>query len=90
MSIIVSMSDLLKRATGHYEMVELSVGTPQECLQELVAQFPVLNKWLYEESGKLKPHVWLLVNDERIYEDEFDKLLNDADQLSLMVAVLGG
>ncbi len=87
---MASMSDILKNVTGQWEPVQLFAGTPLECLQEMTDRFPILNKWLYEEPGKLKPYIWLLVNDERIYEDEFAKLMKDDDQLFIMVAVLGG
>ena len=90
MSITASMSDILKNVTGQREPVQLFASTPLECLQEMTAQFPMLNKWLYEEPGKLKSYIWLLVNNERIYEDEFDKIMKDDDQLFVMVAVLGG
>ncbi len=90
MSVMASMSDILKNVTGQWEPVQLFASTPLECLQKMADRFPILNKWLYEEPGKLKPYIWLLVNDERIYEDEFAKLMKDDDQLFIMVAVLGG
>jgi len=90
MNVTLSLSDLLKNATGQREPVQLSAGTPLECLQEMADQFPILNKWLFDEPGNLKAHVWLLINDERIYEDEFANLLSDGDRLFIMIAVLGG
>ena len=90
MSVTVTMSDLLRRATGQREPVPFLAATPLECIKELVAQFPVLDKWLYDEQGKIKPQVWLMVNGERIYEDEFTRSLSDGDELSIMLAILGG
>ena len=90
MNIGLSMSDLLKKATGQYEPINVSAETPLECVQALVTRFPDLNKWLYQEPGKLKSHVWLLVNDERIYANDYQKPLQDKDQLFIMIAVLGG
>ncbi len=90
MSVTIGMSDLLKNAIGQQKPIELPVGTPFDCLQNLIGRFPVLSKWLYDEPGKIRPHVWLLVNDERIYEDGFTEPLNDGDNLFIMVAILGG
>ena len=90
MSITVSLSDLLKKATGQRESIEFTDGSPLECLQQLVIQVPTLQKWFYDENENLKPQVWLMVNGERIFEDEFKKKLNDGDELSIMIAVLGG
>ncbi len=90
MSVIVILSDLLRKATGQQEPVKVSADSPLGCVQEMANQFPILNKWLYDEKDKLKPQVWLIVNGERIYEDEFAKPLTDGDELSIMLAILGG
>ncbi len=90
MNITITLSDLLMTATGHRESLQVRGDTPLECLGELSTLFPVLNKWLYDEPEKLKPLIWLMVNDERIYADELTKSLNDGDRLFIMVAVLGG
>ena len=90
MSITVGMSDLLRRVAGWQEPVELPVCTPLECLKKITLQFPILNKWLYDEQDKIKSHVWLMVNDERIYKDEFAIPLHDGDHLLIMVAIMGG
>ncbi len=90
MSITVRMSDLLKNAAKQHEPVELPAGTPVECLQQLTRQFPILGKWLYDEPDRIKAHVWLTVNDERIYSDDFTVPLNDGDSLYIMVAIMGG
>ncbi len=90
MSITLTMSDLLRNATGAQEPIELPASFPFECLQQLTAIYPILKKWLYNESGTIRPHIWLLVNDERIYEDNFTKPLSDGDQIFIMVAILGG
>ncbi|MFO8101871.1 MAG: hypothetical protein R6U37_06895 [Dehalococcoidia bacterium] len=90
MSVKANMSDILKNVTGQKEPVQIFANTPLECLQKMTDRFPVLNKWLYDEPGKLKSYIWILVNDERIYEDEFDKTMQDNDRLFIMVAVVGG
>ncbi|NQT71369.1 MAG: MoaD/ThiS family protein [Chloroflexi bacterium] len=90
MSVTVTMSDLLRRATGQSEPVQVSAASSLECVQEVANRFPILKKWLYDEETKLKPQVWLSLNGERIYEDEFTRMLKDGDELSIMLAVLGG
>lgn len=90
MSITVRMSDLLQTATKIRRPVEVEGHTPLECLCNLIARFPVLGQWLYDEKGNLKPQIWLLVNSERIYAGEIEKPLKDGDELFIIVAVLGG
>ncbi len=90
MSVTVILSDLLRRATGQQEPMQFEDGSPLECLEKLVMQVPTLHKWFYDEHEKIKPLVWLMVNGEKIYEDEFTRKLKDGDELSIMIAVLGG
>jgi len=89
-SVTVTLSDLLRRATGQEEPIQFEDGSPLECIQKLVMQIPALHKWFYDEQEKIKPLVWLMVNGERIYEDEYNSKLKDGDELSILIAVLGG
>ncbi len=90
MGITVAISDLLKHATGQREAVDVPSGTPVDCLREVVNRVPALRQWIYNDEGELKPHVWLVVNDERIYEEDYDKHLKEGDRLHIIIAVLGG
>ncbi|MFO8011618.1 MAG: MoaD/ThiS family protein [Dehalococcoidia bacterium] len=90
MGVTVTLSDLLKSATGQREPIDVPSGTPVDCLREVVNRVPALGKWIYNDEDELKPHVWLVVNDERIYEEEYDEHLKAGDRLHIIIAVLGG
>lgn len=90
MRVTMKMSALLRNATGQQEPFETDAATPFDCLKELVGRFPKLESWLFDEDGGVKRQVWVLVNDERIYPDEFARPLKDGDEVSVLLAVLGG
>lgn len=90
MTVTVKMSDLLRKMTGQQDPIKVSADTPAACLRQLVTVFPALEKWLYGENDILKSHVWLFLNDERIYQDKYTQNLTDGDEIFIMLAILGG
>lgn len=90
MPITVRLSDLLQTVIETRGPLPIEGHTPNECLRNLTARYPRLEGWLYDESGNLKRQIWVLVNGERIYANEMGKPLSEGDELTLIVAVLGG
>ena len=90
MSVNVKLSLLLRKFSGGEEMVEVSGGTPAECLRDLQDKHPGIEEWLYDKQGEVKPQTWLFVNGERIHGDEVGRPLKDGDELSIMLAIVGG
>ncbi len=90
MKIILTMSDILARATSMQVPFHISAETPLECLRILAADNPVLSKWLFKDSGELADEIWVVVNGERIDTSELSMSMRDGDELCLLVAVMGG
>ena len=90
MKITVTLSDLLRKVSGLKKPLQISADSPSECLNVVVSQFPELKRWLYDDNEQLKPQIWLTLNGERIYEDEYGTSLKDGDEISIMLAILGG
>jgi molybdopterin converting factor small subunit len=89
-SVRVRLSPLLRLRANGQDAMEVSGRTPLECIRDLVGQLPALEDWLYDGQGQLRPQVWVFVNDERVYEGELDKALQDGDEVLLMLSVAGG
>jgi molybdopterin converting factor small subunit len=90
MTVKVKLSLLLRKFSNGEEVVEVSVGTPLACLRELEGRCPGIEEWLYDKQGELKSQVWLFVNGERIYGDDVAAPLKDGDELSILLAIVGG
>lgn len=90
MPITVRLSDLLQTIAGTHSPLPIDGRSPAECLRNLTARYPRLASWIYDEKGDLKPQIWLLVNGERIYAEEMQRPLSEGDELTVIVAVLGG
>jgi molybdopterin converting factor small subunit len=87
MSVTVRIPSLLHQQTKGQKVVEVTANDALGCLNNLTAQFPGLQRWLYDEQGELGPHVGILINGERASAGEF---LKDGDEVSIMLVVAGG
>ena len=90
MSVKVKIAPLLRKYTNRQELFEVMGNSPMDCTNKLVAQFPDIRRWLYDEQGRLRPQVWFFVNGERIYAEDYARPLNDGDELNIFLAIGGG
>jgi molybdopterin converting factor small subunit len=87
----VSIPMLLGNATGGAREVHVRGVTLQECLDDLLAQFPLLRTHLYEDDGLLRRHVLILYNDQNIRWLETLALpVRPGDRITVLQAVSGG
>jgi molybdopterin converting factor small subunit len=61
-----------------------------ECFNNLVAEYPNLDEWLYEEKGKLSKYIDIFVNDESAYPEELRKPVKDGDEIYILMQIAGG
>jgi len=86
-SVTVRIPSLLHQQTKGQEVVEVTANDALECLNNLAAQFPSLQRWLYDKQGELWTQVHIFINGEQASAGE---LLKDGDELSIMLGIAGG
>ncbi|MBY0459245.1 MAG: MoaD/ThiS family protein [Gemmataceae bacterium] len=90
MPIKVQIPTPLREQTGGLAEVEVSGGTVQASLDDLVRRYPGVGPKLFE-NGKLRPYINVFLNDEDIrYLDEMDTAVTDGVIMALIPAVSGG
>ena len=90
MAIKVQIPTPLREQTGGKSEVEVSGGTVQAALDDLVRQYPAVGPKLFD-GGKLRPYINVYINDEDIrYLDEMDTKVDDGVIVALIPAVAGG
>jgi molybdopterin converting factor small subunit len=87
MSVMVRIPSLLHQQTKGQKVVEVTANDALECLNNLTAQFPGLQQWLYDKQGELWPQVRIFMNGEQASAGE---LLKDGDRLSIMLVIARG
>ena len=70
--------------------IEVNGSTVEECIHNLVTQFPDIRKMLVGEDGNVLPYVNVFLNDETIYPDELTQPVKDNDNIFLLYLIGGG
>jgi len=91
MAVRVAIPMLLGNATAGVREVTVSGATLQACLDDLIAQYPLLRTHLYEENGTLRKHVLILYNSQNTrWLDSLDIPVQAGDEITILQAVSGG
>ncbi len=87
----VRIPTLLRDCTGGNGTVSIGAATLAEALERLRESYPLLRIHLYDETGKLRPHVLIFYNRDSIgWLDRLDVPLKAGDTLEILQAVSGG
>ncbi len=91
MAHVVHIPTPLRAFTDKRDTVEVDGATVGDALAGLIAQFPELQRHLYNEQGKLRHFVNIYVNDDDIrYLEKEATALKAGDSLSIIPSVAGG
>jgi sulfur-carrier protein len=77
----------LKDLAGGQADLEISGGTVGEVIKALEAKHPKLRGWILDEQGRVRPHVNVFVNGDRMAEDAS---LAPTDQVHVLPSISGG
>jgi molybdopterin converting factor small subunit len=71
-------------------VVEVEGNTVSECLNQLIKQFPGMEKALFAKKDKLLNIVEVYVNHVSAYPNELVKPVKDGDEIHLVIMLAGG
>ncbi|MGH9835526.1 MAG: ubiquitin-like small modifier protein 1, partial [Blastocatellia bacterium] len=81
----------LRQYAGGQVSVNVEATQIGEALAQLTAQFPDLQKHLFDASGKLRSFVNIYVNDEDIrHLQKEDTEIKETDEISIVPSIAGG
>ena len=90
MGIKIKIHPILHQYTNNQEIAEVNGSTVGECLDDLIKQFPSVEKGLFDKNGKLLSYVDIYVNKESAYPEELNKPVKDGDELHIVIMIGGG
>ncbi|MBW2591330.1 MAG: MoaD/ThiS family protein [Deltaproteobacteria bacterium] len=90
MSIKINIHRTHRQFTNGLELVELDGNTVGACLNNLVRQFPDMEKVLFNKKGKLLNVIEIYVNLKSAYPDELAKQVRDGDNIHITLMIAGG
>ena len=81
----------LRAASGGAASVSVRARTLRGVLDELERRYPALHRSICDETGKVRPHVNLFVNQQHMRDREgLDTALQPGDVVIILPAVSGG
>lgn len=90
MSVKINVRHFLPHLTDDQDVVEVEGSTVGQCLENLVARFPKLRRWLFGKDGKLSNFLDIYVTLENLPQDELTKPVNDGDEIHIVMRISGG
>jgi molybdopterin converting factor small subunit len=92
MRIPVTVPGLLADSVGGVRRISIEATTLSDALHALRESFPNLRAHVWDESGVIRAHVLIYLNDQSItwMNDHASRELRDGDELFIIQAVSGG
>jgi hypothetical protein len=75
---------------GSNEAVETVGRTVGECIEQLIARYPVLRELVFYKDGQLQTFIEIYVNRKSAYPDELCRKVEDEDEIHLALTIAGG
>jgi MoaD family protein len=88
MNIKIKLSQVLQQFTEQREVVEVKGSTVNECLDDLIRQYPETKKRLFNKDGALL--VLFFLNGENVYKNDLSRPVADGDELYIVPIFAGG
>ncbi|MEW6375473.1 MAG: MoaD/ThiS family protein [Thermodesulfobacteriota bacterium] len=79
-----------RQFTNGLEVVAVEGNTVGECLNQLIKQFPGIEKALFAKKDKLLNIVEVYVNHVSAHPNELVKPVQDGDEIHLIIMLAGG
>ena len=81
----------LRKLTNNEELVEVRAGTVGAAIAELQSRYPGIQERLLDETGAVRRHIGIFVNQFHIRDREgLDTPLQPGDAVIILPAVSGG
>ena len=91
MTITIRVPSVLSDTCGGASLLSLSAATVRAAIEELERSHPSLHRSICDETGALRRHINLFVNEAHMRQrDGLDTALKPGDVITILPAVSGG
>jgi molybdopterin converting factor small subunit len=90
MSVRIYIHATHRPLTNGLEVVPVEGNSVGECLNQLIQQFPGMEKALFVKKDKLLNTVEVYINHVSAYPNELVKPVKDGDEIHLVMMLAGG
>ena len=90
MSVKITIPSYLQPFADNKAVVEVDQNIVGQCLDDLVKQFPDIEKMLFTRNCDLHPYVGIYINGQDAYPEELTRPVKDDDELFILYIIGGG
>jgi molybdopterin converting factor small subunit len=90
MSIVINLPAYLRPYADDKETIKVKGKTIQECLDDVIKQYPGLKKMVFDQDGQLHTYVSIFAANEIVYSDQLDKPIKDGETIHVLYIIGGG
>jgi molybdopterin converting factor small subunit len=90
MTATIKVASYLQPYMGGKEILVVEGNTVRECLNQLITQFPEMEKMLFNEKKILLDYISVFGAGEVAFEDQIDNPVKDGDTLNILYVIGGG
>jgi len=89
--VAVFVPEMLRQYCGKARTLDIAAPTVRAALAELERDYPALYVNVCDETGAIRRHINVFVNDDHIRDlDDLDSALAPGDAVTILPAVSGG
>ncbi len=86
----VNCQYFLLHLTDDHDEIEVEGSTVRECLEQVVAVYPAVRRWLFREDGELANFVDIFVNLENTFPNELSDPVREGDEIYIVMMHTAG
>jgi molybdopterin converting factor small subunit len=90
MSVEINLPPVLQALAGGIRKADVTGGTIQDCLEDLIKQYPGLKSRLFRGKLELSRGIEIYVNRVKINPHPLAGIVKDGDKIHVSFIVLGG
>lgn len=90
MAVKIHIHTTHRQFTNGQDIVSVEGKTVGECLNNLIKQFPKMEKAIFAKKDKLLNNIEVYLNHSSAYPDELSKPVKDGDEIHLVTMLAGG
>ena len=90
MRVTINIPQSLQEIADRKKVTQVSGNTVGDCLNDLIKQFPGLQKHIFDKHGRLHGYLEVLINKKSAFPEELTKPVADGDEMQILNIIVGG
>jgi molybdopterin converting factor small subunit len=90
MSIKINIHKIFQRFANDQQEAKVKGHTVEDCLKDLIRQFPALEGKLLDKKGRLLNNIEIYINQASAYPNELKKAVSSGDTINIILMIDGG